>query len=140
MPDDLPDLLRDISHGFRRQLQELAPLGDLGLAPFQARLLNIVGRHPGLSQNSLADATGRDKAQIARATKELETRGLLARTPHETDWRTQRLTLTPEGESASARIDAVRAELAARMLGQLSASEQAELFRLLSKLKRALGD
>jgi len=137
--DALIDLLRKVSSSFQLRLQEIAAIKVLELAPFQARLLSLIFRHPAISQNALAAATERDKAQIARAIKELERLGFVTRAEHATDWRTQHLTLTEAGRQAAARIDQERTELIATALRDCSAEEQDTLCRSLDKISRSLG-
>jgi DNA-binding MarR family transcriptional regulator len=136
--DKLIDLLAEISSGFQLRLQELTALQELRLAPFQARLLAIVARRPGCSQQELAGWTGRDKAQIARTIKELEGRRLLLRSAHETDWRSHTLTVTSEGERACAIIAAERTGLGADVTQDLTLSERGVMVVALQKMKDRL--
>lgn len=139
MSDAVIDMLRRASGAFQARLQEMPAIAELGLSPYQARLLSVIGRYPALSQLSLAAATERDKAQVARTIKELEKRGLVERTQHETDWRTQCLSLTGAGTRAASLIDTQRAELAATALRECSPDEQDALYHLLAKIERAIG-
>jgi len=136
--DKLIDLLAEVSSGFQLRLQELAALQELGLAPFQARLLAIVVRRPGCSQQELAGWTGRDKAQIARTIKELEVRRLLLRSAHESDWRSHNLTVTSEGERACAIIAAERTGLGADVTQDLTPAERGVMVVALQKMKDRL--
>jgi DNA-binding MarR family transcriptional regulator len=138
MNDNPITLLREVSANFQLRLSEMAAIAELELAPFQARLLSVIGRSPGISQLSLAASTERDKAQIARAIKELERRGFVARSAHETDWRTQCLNVTDEGRHAAAILDAERADLVAKALHACSAEEQDALCSILAKINRSI--
>jgi len=138
MNDLLINLLREVSHGFQLRLQEMTTIEELKLAPFQARLLSVIARSPGISQSSLATATGRDKAQVARAIKELEKREFITRSEHETDWRAQCLALTPDGEQAWSLLDRSRTELSAKILSPLTIDERDMMCRTLIKLKQEL--
>jgi DNA-binding MarR family transcriptional regulator len=138
--DKLIDLLAEVSSGFQLRLQELAALQELALAPFQARLLAIVARRPGCSQQELAGWTGRDKAQIARTIKELEARRLLLRSAHETDWRSHSLAVTPDGERACVIIAKERTELGVEVTQNFTPSERAVMAVALQKMKARLDD
>ena len=138
MNDNPITLLRAVSATFQLRLSEMTAIAELGLAPFQARLLSVIGRSPGISQLSLAASTERDKAQIARAIKELERRGFVTRSAHETDWRTQCLNVTDEGGRAAAILDAERADLVAKALQTCSAEEQDALGSILAKINRSI--
>jgi DNA-binding MarR family transcriptional regulator len=136
--DKLIDLLAEVSSGFQLRLQELAALQELRLAPFQARLLAIVARRPGCSQQELAGWTGRDKAQIARTIKELEIRKLLLRSTHESDWRTNSLTVTSDGERACTIIAGERTGLGADVTQDLTPAERGAMLVALQKMKDRL--
>ena len=136
--DELIDLLGELSSGFQVRLQELPSLRELGLASFQARLLAVVGRRPSCSQQELAGWTGRDKAQVARTIKELEARGLLARAPHRSDWRSHSLALTADGERAAALIARERSALGAAVTQGLTSEERRVMIAALDKMKNRL--
>lgn len=120
------------------RLSEMTAIEEVKLAPFQARLLSVISRSPGISQLSLAVATERDKAQVARAIKELERRGFIARSVHETDWRTQCLHVTDDGKQASAHLDLERTQLVTKALQQCSPKEQQTLAQILKKINQSL--
>jgi DNA-binding MarR family transcriptional regulator len=138
--DKLIDLLREVSGSFQSCLHELPSLHDLKLAPFQGRLLAIVGRRPGCSQQELAGWMDRNKAQIARTIKELESRGLLTRSAQKSDWRSYSVTLTVEGKRACALLMQERAALAAAVTAELSTEERHVMTGVLNKMKRRLND
>lgn len=138
MNGELIDLLRKVSSGFRACLQARIAAGGSGLTSFQARLVNAVGRKEGVSQLELGAFMERDKAQIARAVKELEARGLLTRSPHVSDWRTKSVALTQEGRDVYARLTRVRRELAAEAFGDLTEVEKHALRAGLVKIDAAL--
>jgi len=138
MNEILADLLRKVSSTFQVRLNAMSAIEDLGLAPYHARVLSVIGRYPTISQLSLAASTERDKAQVARAIKELEKRGFIVRSSHETDWRTQCLSLTAAGTQAAALIDLQRAELMTQALRDCSPAEQEALCHILGKIDRAI--
>jgi MarR family transcriptional regulator, temperature-dependent positive regulator of motility len=138
MDDELLDLFGAVANGFHARLQGLAVLDELGLAPFQARTLSLISRYPGCSQQALSISTGRDKAQVARAIKELETRGLITRQAHRRDWRAQSLSVTPEGKQASKLLLRHRAQAGAAILQDLNLKEREVLRRALSKMRARL--
>ena len=138
MHGELIDLLRRVSSGFRACMQDRIAADGSGLTSFQARLVNAVGRNEGVSQLELGSFMERDKAQIARAVKEMEARGLLARSAHETDWRTKSVALTQEGRAMHERLMRTRSELAAETLGNLTEVEKHALRAGLMKIDAAL--
>lgn len=107
-------------------MQEQVATSGSGLTAFKARLINLIGSNEGISQLTLASFTERDKAQIARAIKELEAHGFVTRSAHASDWRTQCLALTTEGKEIHAKLNNLRKELAAAAEGH---TENTGLFR-----------
>lgn len=138
MDDDFLDLFGAVANGFQAQLQGLAAIERWGLAPFQARTLSLIARNADCSQLMLSTWTGRDKAQLARTIKELEARGLVTRRAHPSDWRTQSLNVTAEGDQASRQLSRQRIEAGAAMLEDVSPDEREVLRRILSKMKARL--
>ncbi len=137
MHTELIDLLRTVAGVFQKRMQEQIADNDFGLTVFQARLINIIGRNHGISQLNLGLAIDRDKAQIARAVKELEAFGFVARSTRAPDWRTKCLTLTPEGRRIHAHLKDIRSQLAADMLRGFSDEEKQALQLSLEKMVAA---
>ena len=138
MDDELLDLFGAVANAFHARLQGLVVLDELRLAPFQARTLSLIARYPGCTQQALSTSTGRDKAQVARTIKELETRGLITRQAHRRDWRAQSLSVTPEGKQASKLLLRHRAQAGVEMLQDVSLKEREFLRRVLSKMRARL--
>lgn len=139
MEIEIVDLLAQVNSSFRAKLQHLPVLEELSLPSYQARLLVLVGRCPGWSQQQLANATERDKAQVARSVKELETRGLLTRTPDVADGRVHGVVLTETGSRTARRLNQERANLARKVLKDMDRADQRLLAELLTRLSDALG-
>lgn len=138
MDNELIDLLRTVSSGFRARMQARIAASGTGLTTFQARLVNLIGRNEGVSQLALGSFLDRDKAQIARAVKELEARRLVTRRTHTADWRTKCVALTSEGKRMHARLQRVRKQLVADVLGSFSDEEKYDLRSGLEKMNAAL--
>ncbi|MCO7261043.1 MarR family winged helix-turn-helix transcriptional regulator [Dickeya zeae] len=132
------ELLGEVIHGVKQRLQESDALTQTGLAPFQARTLGLIARHPGQSQHFLAQYMGRDKAQIARLLKELETLGLITREPSPTDRRAQVVSLTKKGEDTHRLFAQARTELLQRAFVDVTAEERRQFARVLQKMKANL--
>jgi MarR family transcriptional regulator for hemolysin len=56
-----------------------------------------LSRHPGVSQDFLAEFHSVDKSRVARVVRELEKMGYITRSPDEKDRRYYRLSLTSSG-------------------------------------------
>lgn len=138
MDNEIIDLLRTVAGSFHMRMKEQIVAGDSGLSAFQTRLINLIGRNDGISQLTLGTFTERDKAQIARALKELEAGGFVARSPKTSDKRTKCLTLTPAGKAVHLRLSALRERLASTALSSLAEDEKRALHAGLMKMAAML--
>jgi len=140
MDTELIDLLRSVAGGFHGRMQQFAACEAPGLTEFQARLVNLIGRCEGISQMDIGTRIGRDKAQIARTVRELETLGLVCRSAHPSDWRAKCLALTDQGKSVHGRLAERRRQISAQASEVLSDEERQCLQAALRKLAAALQD
>lgn len=136
----LIDQIRAVASGFQARMQQHVVEGAEGLTGFQARLINLIGRNQGVSQNAIGARIGRDKAQVARTIKELEALGLVTRDAHPTDGRAKCLSLTDAGRLLHGRLMNLREQLATEALAALSRTEKTALLSGLEKLASALRD
>ena len=136
----LMGLFGAVKQAFR---EELAGGAEASGSPVALRLLLLCQRQPGLTQQALVQATGRDKGQVARLVKELLDQGLLLREPHPEDKRSHCLRPSAAGGLACRRFEQAEAAVAARLFGDLPAATlQAmgtELQRLQARLRTPLG-
>lgn len=135
-PPDLLALLHDVARLIRVEADKRARLQDMTRA--QWVMLLKLARHPGLSQKDLAEILEVEPMTVARLTDRLEARGLVERRADPRDRRIWRLHLRPEAEPILRNIEAQRAELAARIIGDLSSAMIGTMFEGLSEMKAAL--
>jgi len=83
---------------------------ELDLSYMEWRVIQIVGTEPGAVPNRIIAVTGVNKANVSRAVSSLEQRGLLSRTPLETNARHIRLDLTRAGKVMYRKGNALRAK------------------------------
>lgn len=138
MSDWILDLLGEVANRVQAELRSLPALEELGLSPFQAKTLAMIGRKPGSTQQALAAMMGSDKAQMARTIKELEGRSLIVRQAHQSDWRAQCLHLSLGGRHAHAVLSAQRASLGKDVLSDLTAGDLEQLEGVLTKMRARL--
>ena len=128
------DLLIQLLLSQRGQLPVLA--AALELSPAQCHVLYVIQPGKPVPMKQLAASLSCDASNVTGLVDRLESRGLIRRQPGREDRRVKELDLTPTG----ARL---RAELVARMstppaaIGRLSARDQRELERILSRLLNA---
>jgi|SRR5258707_3328281 len=119
-------LLRINTHPVRR--------GEI--TPEQYWLLKLLNKHGELSIGELAEALGVTGSSVTTACKRLERSGQLKRT-RQADGQDERVvlvTLTAQGHSQIEAWQQERRTELAKMLAPLSASEQAELQRLIARI------
>lgn len=102
------------------------------------RLVAVLSAHGGATQQDLVRATLMDKVAVSRASKLLESKGLVLRQTDAEDARALRLQLTRSGSDLYARIAPVALELESLVLKGFSQSEIALLHSLLRRLETAV--
>ena len=98
----------------------LAPL-DLKIG--QLDMLMNIHRHPGMSQQELAERLLIGRSNITMLLPQLEASKLVAREPDAKDKRVMRLSLTPAGETLLAEALKVYSELVEQVMGASSEEE-----------------
>jgi len=71
---------------------------EIGESPGRFATLTLIARNPGISQTELSHANCRDKSSLTPVVEDLVRRGLVERARVDSDRRTYRLTVTPEGK------------------------------------------
>lgn len=133
--DSLDAMIRAINRAYRLRLND-SMLADLTLPELQA--LRFLERRPGAGLHHLAAETGRDKAQVTRAVRALEKRGLLLRQRDPADQRCHQLELTRDGRAACHLLKDIRTDLEAHMFAQLDRGERKQLSALLQRCLQGL--
>ena len=138
--DDVLDLVHTVMHQYRSLQYQVLRDGPHDVTHMESKVLGYVGRHPGSTQSALAQASGRDKAQLARLIKGLRERGLLGGVAGEADRRSVRLSITAEGQAVLRTLQRQTRHLHARAVAGLDAAELAQLVALLQRVRRNLGE
>ena len=136
MTDDgtaaLGDLLMRAARTLRRRFG--AVLAPWDLSPHQARALRVVSSGDGVRLSELAEALRIAPRSATEVADGLQERGLVARAPDPTDRRAVVLTVTEAGRQVQREVDDARAADAQQLFGRLSATDRAELARILRAL------
>lgn len=111
-----------------------------GLRIPEWRVMAVLGDAGSATQRELVRATLMDKVAVNRACKQLETRGLLARSPNAADGRSHHLELTEAGRAMAAQIWPQAFGTTDRIFTCLSDEEQASLRAMLDRLFAAARD
>ncbi|MBF0166602.1 MAG: MarR family transcriptional regulator [Alphaproteobacteria bacterium] len=124
--------------GFRLRLAQVSLFEDFerALRPFDITptrfgALVLIEANSGLSQMQLAKAIRLDRSTLVALLDHLEGKGLVKRRPSPTDKRTNELVLTDEGRKLLTKAKRRVQEHEKRLFGKLSASDRAELKRML---------
>jgi DNA-binding MarR family transcriptional regulator len=129
--DEMHALLHIFRARMRQRLESVCP--DLSFG--ELRVLMRVGEQPGCAQKALVEHSRMDKAQMARTLAQLHDKGWLLRSESAADRRVRELHLSAQGQRLFAQLAAQRAALAAELLADCPAPEQARLLQLLGRAR-----
>ena len=118
---DIRQVLWQLAFQFKVSSKRAVRDYDLPLNGMHIRLLQMIRRHPDCTAQQIAGVTGRDKAQITRVIKELESMALITRTP---DRRAQLLSLNEKGRGLMARIKDAEDEVKKTLLKGINKKDQ----------------
>ncbi|WP_298818214.1 MarR family transcriptional regulator [uncultured Roseibium sp.] len=105
------------------------------LGPAGGVLLLTLAEMEPVRLHELVARMNRDKSQMTRAVKVLESKGLIDRVPDQRDARASVLSLTSLGQKAVGELQQAVADTLADILAPLSQSEQEQLRALLKKIQ-----
>jgi DNA-binding MarR family transcriptional regulator/GNAT superfamily N-acetyltransferase len=104
----------------------------------EVRILYELAHHQGLRAVDITRALDIDTGYLSRILKKFEARGLVARTPSETDAREAILALTEQGRRAFEPIDQASHTQVAAMLARLSPAQRSRLVDAMSTIQHLL--
>ena len=131
------ETLSDAFWSVARQLREASheSLAPWDITPAQLRALRVLGRHGPMRLSELSDHLHIAARSTTEVVDAVESRGLLRRRADPGDRRATLVELTEHGESVLDAIRAARGSEAERLFGRLSQTDQAQLARILRKLR-----
>lgn len=111
----------------------------LGLKGIHARMIMMICRTPGCSQDQLAKRMGFDKSTIARQAELLEAKGFVERKPSETDKRV--LCVYPTGQMLDFQpgLKAAMDAWDEALLQDLTQEEREQLTVIMGKIRQRIG-
>ena len=112
-------------------------LRDYGFSGAMYMILLHIERHPGTTQDSIANHMFIDKCNVARRTKKLEELGYLTRRTDPADRRQNNLYLTEKGAALVPEVRGYLGQWGRQITAGLSAGEREELLELLTKMREA---
>lgn len=102
------------------------------------RVIAVLGRHPGLSANGVAERTAMDKVAVSRTIAKLLERGLVQRDIHGDDRRRSVLELSEAGYTIYDEVAPLAQAWEQALLAHFSDEDRRQLDGLLSKLGQGL--
>lgn len=123
---------------YRHMLRNLRA-ADLPVTPEQVSILVHLWKQEGLTQQVLADRTGRDNPSVTRLVDNLEKRGLAIRQADPNDRRARLIFLSPEGRRLYRPVMDVANETLAVALRGLQEKQIAQCTAVLKQILQNLG-
>jgi DNA-binding MarR family transcriptional regulator len=139
-PSRDPGADESLSEAFRSVARRLRETSHQALAPWDItpsafRALRILGRDGAMRLSELSEHLRIAPRSVTEVADTLESRGLAERRPDPADRRATLIGLTEHGASVLDAIRAARGTEAERVFGKLSATDRANLARILRKLR-----
>jgi DNA-binding MarR family transcriptional regulator/GNAT superfamily N-acetyltransferase len=132
--------VRQFNRFYTRQIGVLEErLLDTPFSLTESRVLYELANRDAPSASELAKDLGLDPGYLSRILRGFEARGLLARSPSESDGRQAHLELTPEGRSAFLPLDERSRDTVAAMLEKLGDAQQQRLIAAMGAIEATLG-
>ena len=104
----------------------------------QWAVLNRLWEMHGLHQSELAERTTKNRHNMARFVKQLESKGLVKRKPDSHDKRLQRVYLTSKGKALQSKLIPIAIETIEKLFAGISPQEMKTLGRIHSRITRNL--
>lgn len=137
MTEDLIDIPALLDRFLRRVFVDMGDeIKDVELPVTQQdiRILMVIHKYESISIGKLVLLIHRDKSQITRKVKELESNGILSRRQSEEDQRVIILRLTPLGIQAAEKVQRILHGVLGKILEPLSQNEKNGLAKILQKI------
>lgn len=139
IPDDPALMVRELSRLFVRSQRAQSASVD-GASNVQCHVLTELLRVDGLTQQALAERLSLDKAWISRAVESLVSDGVVQKSPHESDGRSMKLSLTALGRIRAEKLEQTLNAHAIRMFEHIPTAQHAQIHDALAILIEALQD
>lgn len=104
----------------------------------QMHAIEILGLHQAMRMKELAEKMGVTTGSLTVVVDKLVKKGLVKRTPHESDRRSLIVELTEEGMEHFAEHDHLHSQLTDEIVNHLSDEETKQLERLLEKINQVI--
>jgi DNA-binding MarR family transcriptional regulator len=123
------------AHGVQKQ-RFATVFGPLGIRPVTLSALGIVYENPGITQADLGKKLSIKRANMVPVMAELESRGLIARRPSDSDRRVHVVALTPAGQKLTLKLLDMHRRLEDDLARELGLRERDQLLQLLKRFRK----
>ncbi|MFG2510826.1 MarR family winged helix-turn-helix transcriptional regulator [Streptomyces sp. NPDC048584] len=131
-------LLKEASSALRAAMEEV--LRPLGMSVTHYSCLELLAQRPGLSNSELARGAFVTRQTMSVLLQALERDGYVTRPAEAPVGKALPARLTPRGRRSLEKASAAVRSVEARMLADLSGTEQSDAFRILQRMIRSLRD
>jgi DNA-binding MarR family transcriptional regulator len=131
------ELLSEAFRSVARQLRQtsLRSLAQWDITPSQSRALRVLTRHGAIRLSGLSEHLRIAPRSTTEVVDDLEAKGLIERRPDPEDRRATLVALTGHGATVGEAIRSASGTEAERVFDRLSATDRANLARILRKLR-----
>lgn len=135
-PEVPADSLGDAVAAVARRLRaaSMTAFAAHDVTPSQVRAIRVLDTHGGVRSKELAEHLRIAPRSATEVVDALEAKGLVSRTPDPTDRRATVVALTDRGRELSEEVRRLRGAESERLFRRLSATDRADLARILAKL------
>jgi DNA-binding MarR family transcriptional regulator len=125
-PQEVAELLNKLSHHINRTASPdmFRVLGEVGLSFTQMKALFVLQEHDEMSVKAIASRLSMSLPAMSRSVDGLVQRGYVARREYESDRRSKRIALLPQGRNVLDRVTAAREAALASFAAELSDTER----------------
>ncbi|HEX6022604.1 MAG TPA: MarR family transcriptional regulator [Solirubrobacter sp.] len=113
-----------------------AVFGPLGIRPVTLSVLGTIYENPGITQADLGKKLRIKRANMVPVMAELESRGLIARRPSDSDRRAHVVALTPAGAKLTLKLLDLHRRLEEDLARALGLRERDQLLDLLKRFRK----
>lgn len=131
--DDLGEAFGAVAR--RLRTAAMAAFAAYDVTPAQVRAIRVLDHHGGVRSKELAEHLRIAPRSATEVVDALEAKGLATRTPDPADRRAVLVALTDKGQDLSGEMRRLRGAESDRLFERLSATDRADLARILSKLQ-----
>jgi DNA-binding MarR family transcriptional regulator len=131
-------LLKEASSALRAAMEEV--LRPLGMSVTHYSCLELLAQRPGLSNSELARGAFVTRQTMSVLLQALERDGYVTRPAEAPVGKVLPARLTPRGRRSLEKASAAVRSVEARMLADLTGTEQSDAFRILQRMIRSLRD